>query len=169
METCERGIVAAMPKESASQITIAARRADHPDAAALIAAYLRELSVRLGGFDPGRSVSADPEEMEAPRGAFLVIYEGALAVACGGVKTLEPGVGEVKRMFVRASSRGRGHGKRMLAALEEAGRALGHTRFVLDTAAPLVEAEALYVSSGYRRIEAYNDNPYAAAWFEKND
>lgn len=152
----------------ASEITVARRRADHPDAEALIAAYLRELGVRLGGFDPARSVSADPDEMDPPKGVFLVIYEGVEAVACGGVKTLSPGVGEIKRMFVRASARGHGHGRRLLAALEAEGRALGHARFVLDTAAPLKEAETLYLSAGYRRIEAYNENPYAAAWFEKD-
>lgn len=158
-----------MSTDTAGEITVARRRADHEDAAALIDAYLRELAERLGGFDPARSVSADPEEMEPPHGAFLLIYEGDRAVACGGVKTLEPGVGEIKRMFVRPAARGRGHAKRLLSALEDAGRALGHTRFVLDTAAPLKEAEALYLRSGYRRIAAYNDNPYAAAWFEKID
>jgi GNAT superfamily N-acetyltransferase len=151
----------------AIEITVARRRADHPDSEALIAAYLRELEVRLGGFDPARSVSAEPDEMELPKGVFLVIYEGEEPVACGGVKTLSPGVGEIKRMFVRASARGHGHGRRLLAALEAEGRALGHTRFLLDTAAPLKEAEALYLAAGYTKIDAYNDNPYAASWFEK--
>ena len=142
-------------------------RADHPDAAALIAAYLAEIEARLGGFDPGRSVSADPEEMTPPAGAFGVVYEASRPVACGGVKTFSAGVGEIKRMFVSPGARGRGLGKKLLAALEDEGRALGFRRFVLDTAAPLIEAEALYLASGYRRVEPYNDNPYATAWFAK--
>lgn len=144
-------------------------RADHPDAAALLDAYLAEIARRLGGFDPARSVSADPAEMEPPHGAFLVLYEGDRAVACGGVKALAPGVAEIKRMFVAPEARGRGHGRRLLAALEDEARALGHRRIVLDTAAPLAEAEALYRSAGYERIAPYNDNPYATAWFEKGD
>ncbi|MFT3773566.1 MAG: GNAT family N-acetyltransferase [Minicystis sp.] len=147
---------------------IAPLPADHPDAVALLDAYLAEVAVRLG-FDPARSVSADPHEMAPPRGAFLVLYEGDRPVACGGVKTIEPGVGEIKRMFVAPEARGRGHGRRLLTALEAAARALGHRRILLDTAAPLAEAEALYRSAGYRSIAPYNDNPYATAWFEKGE
>jgi GNAT superfamily N-acetyltransferase len=88
-------------------------------------------------------------------------------VGCGGLKTHAPGEGELKRMFVAPDCRGRGHARRILTALEDAARALGHRRLVLDTAAPLQEAMALYTKAGYRRIEAYNDNRYAAAWFEK--
>ncbi len=32
----------------------------------------------------------------------------------------------------------------------------------------LVEAIALYDRAGYRRIERYDDNPHAEAWFEKD-
>jgi GNAT superfamily N-acetyltransferase len=142
--------------------------ADHPDAAALLAAYLAEIAARLGGFDPARSVSADPDEMAPPRGAFLVLYDGGRPAACGGVKTLAPGLGEIKRMFVAPEARGRGHGRRLLGALEDAARSLGCARVVLDTAAPLAEAEALYRSAGYRSVAPYNDNPYATAWFEKD-
>ena len=38
----------------------------------------------------------------------------------------------------------------------------------LDTNRSLTEAAALYRSAGYREIAAYNDNPYAHQWFEKN-
>lgn len=152
-----------------NDLHVARLRADHPDAAALLGAYLAEIARRLGGFDPARSVSADPEEMTPPRGVFLVLYEGERAVACGGVKTLSDGVAEIKRMFVSPDARGRGHGRRILAALEAEARALGHRRIVLDTAAPLAEAEALYVSAGYRRVAPYNDNPYATAWFAKDE
>lgn len=142
--------------------------ATHPHAAALLDGYLAELRARLGGFDPARSVSAGPEEMSPPRGQFLVIYDGDEPVACGGVKTLSPGVAEIKRMFVAPSARGRGHGRRMLVALEDAARAMGLSRVVLDTAAPLAEAHRLYERHGYREIAPYNDNPYAARWYDKD-
>jgi hypothetical protein len=38
----------------------------------------------------------------------------------------------------------------------------------LDTGEHLTEAIALYRSSGYQEIDAYNDNPYAAHWCEKS-
>lgn len=151
-----------------SAIRVTPVRADHPDAVALLGAYLAEIGARLGGFDPARSVSADPSEMDPPAGAFLVLYDAARPVACGGLKTHAPGVAEIKRMFVAPEARGRGHGRRVLEALEREALARGFHRVVLDTAAPLKEADALYVSAGYQRIEAYNDNPYATAWFAKD-
>jgi GNAT superfamily N-acetyltransferase len=150
-----------------AELHIKRLRADHPDADRLLAAYFDELSARLGGFDPARSVGAAPEEMTPPNGAFLVLYENGTPVACGGIKSLGPEVGEIKRMFVSAAARGRGHGRRLLAELEEAARSLGYRRVVLDTAAPLEEAAALYASAGYREIEPYNENFYAARWFGK--
>ena len=141
--------------------------ADHPDAVRLLTAYFDELGVRLGGFDPARSVSANPEEMTPPHGVFLVLYEDGAPVACGGIKALGPDVGEIKRMFVVAGARGRGHGRRLLADLEDAARSLGFLRVVLDTALPLEEAAAMYISAGYREIAPYNQNAYAARWFDK--
>ena len=43
----------------------------------------------------------------------------------------------------------------------------GRCGILLDTAAPLLEAAALYRSAGYREIPRYNDNPHAVAWFER--
>ena len=150
-----------------TEVELRVTLATHPDAAVLLAAYLDELRERLGAFDPARSVSAEPTEMAPPGGVFLVMYEDARPIACGGVKTLSPGVAEIKRMFVAPAARGRGHGRRLLAALEEAAASLGLRRIVLDTAAPLAEAARLYQAAGYREIPPYNDNPYAARWFEK--
>jgi ribosomal protein S18 acetylase RimI-like enzyme len=37
----------------------------------------------------------------------------------------------------------------------------------LETNRSLTEAIALYRRSGYRKVEAFNDEPYAHHWFEK--
>ena len=148
-------------------MTIEPRHPDHPDAAALVARYFAELSARLGGFDPQR----DPRpasEFTPPAGLFLVLYDDdGRALACGGLKRLALGTMEIKQMFVVPEARGRGLGRKILATLEEAARAMRADRVLLDTAAPLNEAQRLYEASGYRRIPPYNTNPYAAAWFEK--
>ncbi|MDX1382210.1 MAG: HTTM domain-containing protein [Thermoanaerobaculia bacterium] len=57
--------------------------------------------------------------------------------------------------------------RRLLAALEQHGRRLGHQRVRLDTNGTLTEAIRMYRRSGYAEIERYNDNPYAQLWFEK--
>ncbi len=144
--------------------------ADPRDASsrACIDAYLAELAARFeGGFDPARSVSADPDELVPPAGVFLVASLTGVAVGCGGLKVLAPGVGELKRMWVAPSARGLGIARRMIAALEEQAVAMGLDTLRLDTNRRLVEARALYLDAGYVEIPAYNDNRYADHWFEK--
>ena len=101
-------------------------------------------------------------------GAFVVATSDGEPVACGGVQALEPGVGEIKRMWVHPGWRGAGLGSRLLRHLEQVAAELGHTTVRLDTNGTLVEAIAMYERAGYRHIERYNDNPYAQAWFEKS-
>lgn len=138
------------------------------EARACIDAYLRELDERFDtGFDPARSVSADPDEMSPPHGIFLVARLDGAAVGCGAVKTLARRCGEIKRMWVDSSVRGLGVGQRLLDALEAQALDMGLTTVRLDTNGSLAEARTLYARNGYREIAPYNDNPYADHWFEK--
>src|SRR6185369_10040847 len=109
----------------------------------------------------------EPEEMESPCGVFLLLMGGGRALGCGGLKTHARGVGEIKRMFVVPEARGRGLGRDLLRALEHAAKALGFERIVLDTAAPLHAAAALYRAEGYDEVPPFNDNFYAVRWFSK--
>lgn len=139
-----------------------------PEGQACLNAYFSELSRRFPtGFDPGRSVSAEPHELMPPQGRFLLLREAGRPRGCGGVKVLQPGVVEVKRMWIHPELRGRGVGRRLLAALENEARKLGARLVRLDTSAHLPKAIALYRRAGYREIPAYNENRYAAHWFEK--
>jgi hypothetical protein len=52
--------------------------------------------------------------------------------------------------------------------LERTAREAGFTRIVLDTMGSHTEAITLYDGSGYARVPAYNENPYASAWFSKD-
>jgi DNA-binding MarR family transcriptional regulator/ribosomal protein S18 acetylase RimI-like enzyme len=139
------------------------------EAQACIQAYLDELDARFeGGFDAARSVSADPGELVPPRGAFVVARLEGEAVACGGLKRIADGMGEIKRMWVAPDARGLGIAQRVLDALEAHAVAMGLRTLRLDTNGNLVEARALYDRNGYIEIPAYNDNPYAHHWFEKS-
>ncbi len=138
------------------------------DAAWAVAHYIRELDRRFEtGFHPPDATEEDARILEPPDGVFLVMHSDGAVVGCGGLRALECGVGEIKRMWVRESLRGVGLGPRLLAELEGHARRLGHRRLLLDTNATLTEAIAMYRRSGYAEIERYNDNPYAQLWFEK--
>jgi GNAT superfamily N-acetyltransferase len=138
------------------------------DARACVEKYYAELARRFSsGFDPAISVSANDDEVSPPRGVFLVVRLEGAAVGCGAMKTLEPGVAEIKRMWIDPAVRRRGIGRKLLAALEEHAISHGCHTVRLDTAAPLREAIGLYSRAGYVEIAPYNANPYAAHWFEK--
>lgn len=130
--------------------------------------YFAELDERFpGGFDPGDALEADAHQYEAPTGAFVVARLDDDVVGCGGVQTIADEIGEIKRMWVSSSVRGRGLGRRLLSELEERSRSLGHRTVRLDTNSNLAEAVAMYRRTGYVDIERYNDNPYPDHWFEK--
>ena len=149
--------------------------ADAPEAAQLLADYEAELLARGRPFSPldppagsgGKRVEV--HEMEPPGGTFLVVSEDGAPVACGGLRTLDADarVGEVKRMYVAPAARRRGHARRLLGALEECARELGHARIRLDTNAAQPEALELYAACGYAEIPDYNGSPTATHWFEK--
>ncbi|MCF4119849.1 bifunctional helix-turn-helix transcriptional regulator/GNAT family N-acetyltransferase [Antribacter sp. KLBMP9083] len=137
-------------------------------ARAAVGRYVAELDRRFpAGFAPGDPSPADASELSPPGGAFVVAVSDGEPVACGGVRTVAEGVGEIKRMWVHDGWRGAGLGSRLLRHLEGVSHDLGHRVVRLDTNETLTEAIAMYERAGYRRIERYNDNPYATDFFEK--
>lgn len=118
-------------------------------------------------MQPGRRTSARPEEFVDPSGRFLIAYCGNRPVACGGVKRLDNTTGEVKRLYVVPDARGRGVGRGLLRALEDAAAELGWRTVRLDTGDQQPDALELFRSAGYREIPDYNANPYASYWLEK--
>lgn len=133
-----------------------------------VARYFDELATRFeGGYDPAKALPADDAELRPPRGAFVTATVDGEAIACGCLKTVSPGVGWIKRMWVATSARGLGLGRRMLSALEHQALALGLTTIQLETNRSLVEAIQLYRSAGYVEVPPFNAEPYGDYWFEK--
>jgi len=94
-------------------------------------------------------------------------YECAQAVTGGGLRRLDDGVAEIKRMYVRPAARSRGLARALLGALEQTATELGYERVRLDTGPKQVHGLALYRSAGYIDVPPYNDNPFACFWGEK--
>jgi GNAT superfamily N-acetyltransferase len=135
---------------------------------ALWAEYMALVASRLPGFEPTEAIFATPEAFAGPGTAWLVGYDGEAAVCCGGLRPLpEPGVAEIKRMFVWATARGRGHGRALLDELERRAAAAGCFRVRLFTTEVLVEARALYRSAGYRVVGTVPDGDRTDLWLEK--
>jgi DNA-binding MarR family transcriptional regulator/GNAT superfamily N-acetyltransferase len=139
-----------------------------PDARWCIARYVEELGTRFeNGFDPGRSLPADDDDLRPPRGVLLVARLRGDPVGCGAVKLHGDDPAELKRMWVAPSARGLGLGRRMLRELEAYAAGAGAQAVQLETNRALGEAIALYRSAGYDEVPAFNDERYAHHWFEK--
>ena len=139
-----------------------------PDARRLLAEYLDDLQRRMGpSWARAGYVDAPPDELMPPGGVLLVGFEDGDAVACGAVRVIDPGIAEVKRMFVVPPARGRGLGRALLDALERSAVELGCNLARLDSTEQLAEAMGLYRSAGYLAIGDYNRNPNATIWMER--
>jgi len=151
----------------ASAVTIALEDPSSPAAQACIARYFRELDERFeGGFNPGASITATPQELTPPSGYFLVAWMADDPIGCGALKC-HPDFGEIKRMWVNPSARGLGIGWRILLRLETIALERNLPLLRLETNKALVEAHALYRRSGFREVAPFNVEPYAHLWFEK--
>jgi putative acetyltransferase len=97
----------------------------------------------------------DASRFGPPRGASLIALIEGEPAGCGAVRFLEPGVAELKRMYVAERFRRRGIGAAILRALEREALALGYSRVRFETGTLQPEAIAFYEDAGYRRIECY--------------
>ncbi|MFC9062459.1 GNAT family N-acetyltransferase [Streptomyces sp. NPDC057074] len=157
--------------------TISPEPYDSPVAAALWRAYYTEVSDRWyllhegRRTDPGelaREIAAESgAELVPPRGRLLVARYGGEPVGTAGVRLLDATTAELTRVFVYEGMRGRGGAALLVRAAEDAARALGAARMILDTRTDLVEARTLYARLGYTETEAHNESPYAQHWFTK--
>jgi DNA-binding MarR family transcriptional regulator/ribosomal protein S18 acetylase RimI-like enzyme len=138
------------------------------DAQLCLREYFAELGRRFEtGFDPALSIPAELHEMRTPAGMFLVATLRGEPIGCGALKFHGAEPAELKRMWVAGSARGLGIGRRLLAELESRAAAAGVRVVRLETNKALTEAISLYRSAGYREVDAFNDEPYAHHWFEK--
>jgi len=153
---------------TASAVVVGVEDPTTDDAVFCLRSYFAELGRRFeAGFDPDRGISATADELVEPAGLLLVARLRGEPIGCGALKFHGQEPAELKRMWVSSTARGLGLGRRMLRELEQQAAAHGAATVHLETNRNLTEAIALYRSAGYREVAAFNDEPYAHHWFEK--
>ncbi len=124
---------------------------DHPDVITLIAAMAHELDLRYGDGGLSPATAAD---FESPGVLLVAVVDGG-PVGCGGLRPYGADAGEVKRMYVDPTVRGKGVARALLAALVTHAREVGLRRLMLETGTEQPEAVGLYESEGWTRIPAF--------------
>ena len=100
----------------------------------------------------------------------IVLLENDQPIGCGAIKEFQPGVMEVKRMFILKDKRGKGYASQILKELEVWAKKLGYEKCILETGINQPDAIALYKKNGYTLIPNYGqysgiDNSFC---FQKN-
>ncbi|MDX1417472.1 MAG: GNAT family N-acetyltransferase [Candidatus Promineifilaceae bacterium] len=109
--------------------------------------------------DVERYVADDMQTLDRllpPNGRCYLAQVDGEFVGVGAIKQLSATVGEIKRMYVRPQSRGRGIGKIILEQLLADAHSLNYDVIYLDSPKFCEKAQALYQSRGFY----YIDGPY---------
>jgi len=126
--------------------------------------YLQWININLNEYygmgidDVPKYVEEDIRHIDKfmpPKGRFFLCYVDALPAGMATLKELDPGIGEVKRMYVRPEYRRRGLGRALLNRLLEEADQINFQCLRLDSAPFLIESHQLYRTSGFQDIQAY--------------
>ncbi|MBM2812184.1 MAG: family N-acetyltransferase [Chloroflexi bacterium] len=142
---------------------------DHAAVAREFADYLAFIGDALDAEGLDHDIAHWQEEYDGRTGVLLLVADPAgEVVGTAAVRLLEPGVGELKRMWLRPSCQGRGLGRRLMDACLHEARRLGCRALRLDTQARMEAAVHLYRAYGFSEIPRYNDNHRADIWMERS-
>jgi carbonic anhydrase len=142
------------------ELVEARTEADLEHARRLFRAYGDWLGVDLGfqGFE--QELASLPGRYAPPAGRLLLARVGGETAGSVGLRPLDAGICEIKRLWVEPGFGGRGLGRALAEAAIEAARELGYQKIRLDTLpARMPAAQHLYRTLGFREIPPYYDNP----------
>ena len=145
-----------------------ARAEDHAAVTRELTEYLSFIGDTLDPAGLDHDIAHWQEEYDGTTGVLLLVVDPAgEVVGTAAVRSLEPGTGELKRMWLRPACQGRGLGRQLLDASLAEARQLGCRALRLDSQAKLAAAVHLYRAYGFREIPRYNDNHRADIWMER--
>jgi putative acetyltransferase len=115
--------------------------------------FERELAGLPGGYAP-------------TQGGLYLADAGLRLAGCAAFRPLQPGIAEMKRLYVRPEFRGTGIGRSLALRIAEEARSAGYSALRLDTLPRMEQAIRMYQALGFRQIPAYGNNPEGALCFE---
>jgi putative acetyltransferase len=126
------------------------------------------LSLCFQGFE--EELETLPGKYAEPDGRIFIGYVDDEPAGCIGLRKLDDGICEMKRLYLRESARGQGLGNALIETVIAHAREIGYTKMRLDTYPPKMgKAVGLYESHGFRVIEPYYDNPHGDTLFMEMD
>jgi ribosomal protein S18 acetylase RimI-like enzyme len=140
-------------------ITEARWPADRDAVSVLLREYVASLDEDICFQNPDDEIGGLPGKYSRPGGLVLIARHDDTPAGVIAYRMFEPGVAEMKRLYVRPEFRGRGLARELANELIEDARARGYRTMLLDTLASMSAARALYRDLGFAPTEPYYDNP----------
>ncbi|MHA6480703.1 GNAT family N-acetyltransferase [Paenibacillus sp. strain BS8-2] len=123
-----------------------------------LAALIAQLDEYLAGIYPADEIFgvdfSDPGTRDM---AFAIAYLNGRPVGCGGIRSLDADIAELKRFYVEPDARRGGIAAKVYGFLEKRAIELGHTRLRLETGEPQFESIGFYRKQGFYPIERFGE------------
>ena len=127
--------------------------------------YQNSLGIDLCFQNFESELAVMPGKYAPPDGRLYLALDGKQAAGCAGLRKIEDGICELKRLYVRPAYRGRGIGRRLaVKALQDALK-IGYSHMRLDTLPSMRRAQELYRDLGFKPIPPYTNNPIEGTEF----
>jgi GNAT superfamily N-acetyltransferase len=143
--------------------------ADIAEVRSLFEEYARSLGIDLEFQGFAEELAGLPGSYVRPAGVLLLALAARRAVGCVGVRRLDAGACEMKRLYVRDEARGQGIGRALAEAAVAFARSAGYQTMRLDTLPGMTKAQVLYRELGFRDAPPYRYNPVPGASFMELD
>jgi putative acetyltransferase len=128
--------------------------------------YAQSLGFSLCFQNFDQELASLPGDYAPPDGRLLLAEYEAQVAGCVALHKLEPGICEMKRLYLRPQFRGKGLGRALAERVITEARLIGYQRMRLDTVEPVMkDAVAMYRGLGFREIAPYCRNPIAGALY----
>jgi GNAT superfamily N-acetyltransferase len=109
------------------------------------------------GFE--EELASLPGKYSPPKGRLLLASLDSQPAGCAALREIDAIACEMKRMFVYPQFQGKGVGRTLAEKLIHEARKIGYASMLLDTSFRQIEAQGLYRSLGFKRIEPYYELP----------
>jgi len=131
--------------------------------------YAKSLDFKLCFQDFDKELASLPGEYAPPSGRLFIAIEKSKPVGCVGLRPLQDGACEMKRLYVKPDHRREGIGRAMAQLVISEANAIGFSKMRLDTVSSMIPAITLYKSLGFREISPYRFNPIEGAVYLELD
>jgi len=126
-----------------------------------VAAIIRRVMPEFGADGPGfaihdTEVGAMCAAYARPRAAYFVVELDGRVQGGGGIAPLDGGDAatcELRKMYFLPGLRGLGAGRALISRCLDVARTIGFRRCYLETLTGMEQAQALYLATGFVRIE----------------